>query len=211
LNPSGILEGSANPFSQFPQAGRRFAGRHQLLGIFIAQLIEGKTAAGGNLQGLGEQRRRIELRQPHAQPQAALCIRMHRMPALGERLAQPYRRQYVLQTPARTQMHVDVAGGSEGQAGRFRAFFQCMQFLAVVGPAMQLGGDPCASLETLLDPAGIGESGEQHQRPAARQRFDIFLPEGIFPLGRAPPAGGDQRGDGAVGAPVGCEQDACLP
>ena len=94
-------------------ARRRLAGRHQLLRIFISQGIEREGASLRNRDAFGQQFLGIELRQPHAQPQAALGVRIQRMSALGERLAQAHRGEHVLQTAARSHMHVHVARGDQ--------------------------------------------------------------------------------------------------
>jgi hypothetical protein len=101
-------------FGQLAQpARRRVARRDQLARVFVFKRIEREPAALGNRHALGEQFRRIKLRQAHAQAQAALGVREKRLPALRHRLAQADRGEHVLQAPARAHMHVHVAGGNE--------------------------------------------------------------------------------------------------
>jgi hypothetical protein len=175
--------------------------RHQLLRILIAQLVEREIAARGDARALGEKLRRIELREAHAQPQVALGVRLQRLPALGHRLAQPDRRQHILQRLARAQVHVHVARGNQRQSQPL----QRSELRPVVGPAMQLGGDPGAIREMLRRPAGIlfllGE--KEHKRLHA---FHILALQEIRTLLAATTTRGDQGTDRAVGFPVGREQ-----
>ena len=186
----------------------RLARRHQLLGILVAQFVEREIAAPGDRERLGEELGRIQLREAHAQPQAALGVRMEVAPALRHGAPEPHRGEHVLQPPARAQVHVHVARRRQGQAGMLRDFPQTVQLRAVVRPAMQLRRDPGLPGEALRDPVRLTfvRRNQQDENVVAENRLEVVSAKRVSSLLRSAPAGGDQRGDRTVGAPVGREQ-----
>ncbi len=137
--------------------GRRFALGDQLVWILVAQFVERKTAALGNTQRFGEELGRIELRQPQSQPQMALGIREQGVSAVRHGRAQPDRGERVLQRPARTHVHVYVAGGNERQPACLRQLAQPAKLSPVVRTAVQRRGDPRTSGEAIGEPARVGK------------------------------------------------------
>jgi hypothetical protein len=132
---------------------RCLAGRHHLLGVLVAQLGQREFAARGRRQGLGQQLGRVEARERQARAQVALAVGKQRMAGIHHRGLQAQRGQRILQGPARTHMHVHVAGGEQRQAQRRRQFAQRGEARAVVGPQVALPGDPGAAGEVLGQPA----------------------------------------------------------
>ena len=63
----------------------RGAGRHDFLGVLVAQLVELESAALRNLERLREQRRGIQLAQALQGPQTALAVREYGVPRGLER------------------------------------------------------------------------------------------------------------------------------
>src|SRR5215831_864108 len=64
--------------------GRRLAGRHDLLGIFVAQLVEREAAASGDDDRLGKPGRRIEPFERGEGAQMALAVGMERVTGLRD-------------------------------------------------------------------------------------------------------------------------------
>jgi hypothetical protein len=108
-------------------AGRRFPRGHDLLGIFVAQIIERECAALGDCERLREQRRRIDLPQTRQGPQMPLAIRKQREPRALKRDVQANRPQHVLQGAAAAPVHVHVAGGDPRQFERLTQRFEKRQ------------------------------------------------------------------------------------
>ena len=100
--------------------GRRRAGRHDLLGILVAQLVQRERAAPRDGERFREQRRRVDRRQPRPRAQVPFAVGMKRVAAFGERFPEPDRGDGVLQRAPRARVHVDVAGGNLRQSARLR-------------------------------------------------------------------------------------------
>ena len=140
---------------------RRLAGGHELLRVFVAQLVEREAARSREAQRLGEQLGRIELREPHPQPQMALAVRMERPAAGGDRLAQAHRGEQILQPTPGAHVHVHVAGRDERQAGAARELAQGIELRAVVRAAKKLRGDPGAIREARCEPVRFRQTGRK--------------------------------------------------
>ena len=92
-------------------AGRRIPRRHQFLGIPVLQLIQGKTAAAGNLQRIAPAvlpDRSLQAR--GAAAQMPLAIRIEDQTAPAQRLSGTNCSERILQRTPATHMHVHIAG-----------------------------------------------------------------------------------------------------
>ena len=134
-------------------ARRRLTVRHHLLRVLVAQLVEREGAAGGHLQGLLKQVVRVQLpqRQPGAQVALSIGLKLHA--ALRQRLADPDRRQRVLQWLARPHVHVHVAGGHQWEARQVRQVTHARQPGGVVDAVRELDRHPGAAFEVMVEPA----------------------------------------------------------
>jgi hypothetical protein len=56
--------------------GRRLAGRHQLLGVFVADLVERERAAARDFERADEEVRGMDLREPSDRSQVPLAVGM---------------------------------------------------------------------------------------------------------------------------------------
>ena len=182
-------------------AGRGLALRHQLLGILVAQLVEGERAALCDCQGFRQQLRRVELRQAHARAQVPLGVRVQRPPAALERRAEPDRGERVLQPPARAQVHVHIARGDQGQPAGPRQLAQRVEPGTVVRTAVQLGGNPGPPREMRGEPVPVSRH-QQRQQPARSAGLDVGARERVAAFLPAPAPRCDQGGKHAVGTPV---------
>jgi hypothetical protein len=136
-------------------------GGHDLLGVFVAQLVQREAAAGGHLERFFEQRGRIDLGQAQAAAQMLLGVGRHREAQFGEGFAQPDGGEHILQALARADMEVHVAGGYQRQAAVLAGFADALEQRAIVAAGQQFGGQPGAPLEAFADEAGLGVQGGQ--------------------------------------------------
>ena len=134
---------------------RRRAGRHDLLGIFVAQLVEREMAASRDRDRLREQSGRINRRKPRPRAQVSLPVGEERETAVGDRLLQPDRGDRVLQRAPGAGMHVDVARGDLRQSGRARQLGAAQESRSIAGAGEELDGDPRAFREGRRDPASM--------------------------------------------------------
>ena len=103
---------------QGPQmGGGRDPGRNHLARVLVADFVEREVAQRGHDEGLRQQVGRILLRQPQPAAQMGFGIRLQVQPASGQRVVQPGGCHHILQRLARTQMHMDIAAGDQGQGG----------------------------------------------------------------------------------------------
>ncbi len=96
--------------------GRAHAQRHQFVRIFISQFSQAELATGRHRQGLGQGRRAVHQRQPHAWPQVLFGIGGQGQAAFLHRLADADGRDHILQVFARTLVHLHVAHRRQRQA-----------------------------------------------------------------------------------------------
>ena len=142
-------------------AGRGRAGRHDLFRIFVAQFVQRKLAARGDLQRFIEPLGRVQLRQPHARPQILLGVRCQREAAFGHCFAEPDRSGHIEHRLARAQMHMHVTGGDQRHAGDARNALDAFDQRAI-GSAQKIFH---------RDPATLGKPGLQPHR-LAEQLFE---------------------------------------
>ena len=130
-------------FGEPPQVrGRRFAWRHDLLGIFVTQFFKRKLTASSDGECLGEPRGGIEALQGLQRPQMALAVRVQGVAGLRDRSFQPDRGQRVLQGAPLALVHVHVARGHKRQAGQVCDSDQFLATCRVAGVEQALGRDP---------------------------------------------------------------------
>ena len=143
-------------FDQRAQVRRgRRALRHQLLGVFVAQLVEREAAARDDVERRVGELARVERGEPRARAQVALAVPEERVAALGQRRTQADGGQRVLQRAAGAHVHVHVAGGDQRQAGRARQRLQRREPRAVAGAREEFRGDPRAAGEDVGEPARV--------------------------------------------------------
>ena len=198
----------------FGQGAQMAAGggarRHQLPGVFVAQLIQGKAAASGDALRLGEPGGGVELRQALAGAQVALAVGVERIARPGQRGAEADGGQGVLQRPAAAAVHVHLPGRHQRQTAGARQRLQGSDAGVVVRPAGEGGGDPGAVFETAGHPAGRlqGRAFRRHQQgqKILGPLEQVGPAEAIISLVRGAPAGGDQPAEVGVTAPAGGQQ-----
>ena len=140
-----------------PKVGRgRLARRHHLVRVSIAQLVEAEDAAGGHVQGLGEQFRGVGLRQAQPGAQVPLGVGLQVEPALGQRFADTRGGQHVLQRLARAHMEVHVAGRHQRDRAGAADLAQPVQPHLVGQQAQQVDAEPAAANELVQQPLGDG-------------------------------------------------------
>ena len=196
--------------------GGRLAGRHHLVGIEVAQLVEAEGAARGDLQRLGEQRRRVGLRQPQPRAQVALGVRVQRQPAGVERAAEADGGEHVVQGLAGPDMHLHVAGGDQRHAGLGAGPAQPVQPHRVVEQAQQRDGEPAAAGVGVAQPArqvaqgGVGGAARRRGEQQAVVQLGGAQPAGAQPvaaLGRGAPQPGDEAAQPPVAGQVAGQRD----
>ena len=196
-------------------AGRRVAGGHQLVGVFVAQAIQREIAAPGDGHGLFQQGRWVQPRQPIARPQVPLAIGEQGIAQLVQRLAQADGGERVLQRPPAAGVHVHIAAGHQGQAMRLAQGLQGGQFLglparrqageAQPGPVGEGPGHPGQRVR--MPPAGrIGQPDQQ--TTIQRLGQEVIAAQFVAALGAAPAGQGDQAGQLPIPAPAGGQQHA---
>src|SRR5258708_36137112 len=87
----------------------RMACWNELLGIFVADLVERERTAARHVEGGGEKACGMERREAADRAQATLAVGMEPAPDLGERALEADRAHHVLQALAGSRMHVNVA------------------------------------------------------------------------------------------------------
>ena len=89
---------------------RRRAGRHDLLRVFVAKLVEREPAALGDVPGRVRERARVQRLDPRKRPQHPLAVREKRMASERDGRLQAHGGQQVLHRTAPALVHVHVAG-----------------------------------------------------------------------------------------------------
>ena len=167
-------------------AARRGAGRHDLLRVFVAQLVQREGAAIGQRSRLREPLRLVQRLQPADRAQMLLGIGLQLPTASGERQAQPRGGQRVLQRFARAHMHQHIACGGHGQAGDFRHPLHMLDQNVIPRAQQHRQCDRRAVAEQGLEPLRMG----QH------------LIEGLRDIGHQQRQATGQTGDQAVARAV---------
>ncbi len=191
-------------------ADRAVAGRHQLVGVAILQLVETETAARGDRHALLQQGGGIDRRQRLAPAQVTLAIAEHQRAGLGDRQPMADRGQGVLQRQPPTHVHVHVAGGDQAQLQAGGQYRQLAQSPRIVGTVVQFHRQPCARAEGGAQPApvrGVGRAPRQPQGERARQAVgQVGAVQPVRALGRGAPAAGDQPAQRGVAGAVLAQQ-----
>ncbi len=198
----------------------RLAFRHDLLRVFVAQLVQRERAALRDRDRFREQRRRVDRRKTRARAQVPLAVRVQREAAFGERLLHADRGERVLQRAPRADVHVDVARGDPRQSGHARERLGAREPDTVAGAGEELDGEPRAAGKSGCDPAGGGERlgvvglalaqrgfrGHPQREQPVGERRDVVAAKRVAALRRVAPAAGDQLRQVAVARAIGDEQ-----
>ncbi len=182
--------------------------RYHLLGILVAQFIQGEIAQVGNTPGFFQQGRWIELLQPVQRPQVPLAVAGASAAQLVDAGVVAQGGEYIVQGFAGGSMHLDVAAGHHRQVD-------------VTGQAMQGGvaGDlvvaqqvadaqpyPAFAQALQLQPPGAGRRIIALRQPDQQAAFQVedHIPQGcpVLALGAASPGHADQARQFAVGGPA---------
>ncbi len=211
----------AAPHRQRVQMTRRGgAGRHDFLGVFVAQFFETESAAFRDLQRLRQQGCGVEFAQALHRAQATLAVRKHGIARGLQRLPQTNRRQHILQGAAAAAMHMHVARGHAGQPQRFAQRFERLQTAHVEAAGQQFHAYPQASLESFAQPPAILIMPLRRPAACMRQPDDQAPIESVlevgtrqriaaFDVGPACPA--DQAAHGAVARAIGGQRHEFQP
>jgi hypothetical protein len=182
----------------------RLARGHDLARILVVQLVERKAALRGVIDARRHELRRllVDAGEPRARAQVALAVRVERVSALGERLAQADRRHRVLERAARAHVHVHVAGGDRHEARRAaeREKGGDARTLAAAREELDRHARPRAEHvddEARLAGAGHG-AGDPQRRAAPAELGDVVARGDVVALGGAPPRARDQLREVAV-------------
>ena len=141
-NALGIASRRALPGQPVQGLRGRHAGKHALLRIVVADLVQAEAAAPGQLQRRLQHGPGIERSQPQTRAQMPLGIGLQRKAAFGHGAPQADRRDHILQGLARARMHMDIAAGQQAQPQRRARLLQGLQPQAVVGRQVQLHTQP---------------------------------------------------------------------
>ena len=164
-------------------AGGSRAGRHDFLGIFVAQLVEIEAAALGDGERLREQRRRIQLTQSCQRTQGSLPVRIQGIACLRHRYTQTYCSQHILQGTAAATMHVHIAGRNARQLQCFTQLLEAEQTARIVAAGQQFHTDPEACGEALAQPQSVLVLGVCQRTARTWQPDDQAARQGIFEIG----------------------------
>src|SRR3569833_255244 len=132
---------------------RRLTGRRDLVGVLVAQLIEGKPAILGDAHTLSQQLGRVDPCKMGTRPQMALAVRKELRPGLGDGAAEADRGERVLQGAAAAHVHVHVAAGDQRNTELGGECALRVQTGMIGGAAQQLHGEPAAFGKLLRQPA----------------------------------------------------------
>ena len=206
----------------------RHARRGQLLGIFVAQLVERKRALLGDLDRAAQGVRRVGKENRHflGRFQVPLGVGKQTGGHFGHRAVVPHGGQHVVQRRPLGDVIMHVAGRCQRDAGLPRDFQEPLQSSAVVGAVVQFGEEGAAVAEEITVGGERGERrGERdggvvsvsfsslsplpsplspysgQQSPAVLS--DVFEAESALALGGAAAAEGDQTREAAVRGPIG--------
>ncbi len=138
-------------------SARCLAGRHHVIGIFVAQFIETEGAALGDADSLGEPLRFIQMGKPRAAAQIALAVGIERKTGFLDGNAVADGGEHILQHTPAAQMHVHIARRHQGQLGGPAQVAQMIDVPRIVRAAMQLQRDPCPAGKGCRQPPRIGQ------------------------------------------------------
>ncbi len=154
-------------------AGGRVAGGHDLLGVFVTQLVQREGALARDAQRGRQRVGGVQRGQPLARAQVRLGIGLQRQAAFGHRLLQTRGAEHVLQRLARARMHQHRAGRHQHQAGLARHALQPVGVFGVVSVVQQFqGNEGTLHAEPGLQPHGVREHGLEGLRGAGQQQRD---------------------------------------
>ena len=185
------------------------------MGVLVAQLVQGKIQAGGDLQRGVEQPGRVDAPQFGQAPQMALAIGMQAGRTGAQRQPATDRRQGVLHGTAAARVHVHVARRHRRNAVGVSKRQQPCAASRLVAIRVQLHGKPDPPGKMRLEPAGIarlrlafpGLRGQPQHQATGWQLLEVRAHQVIGALVRRPSSAGDQAAESRVAFPVGSEHD----
>ncbi len=191
---------------------RGFPGRHQLVRILVAQLIEAEVAVCGHCGARLQQRARIQAHEACALAQVALAVGVQLAPERGDRRVETDGGEGILQAPAGAHVHVHIAAGDERHAAACAELREAREALAVRALAQQLDRDaqsPGKARRQPLQLLGLRLCRRQPQQVALLeiQLLEIGARECVAALRGSAPATRDETTQPAVAAPVDGEGD----
>ncbi|MCY1169118.1 hypothetical protein D9M73_91340 [compost metagenome] len=137
-----------------PPCGR-FRGRHHVVprvAVQLANLVQVKAATRRHLQRGTQQRRRVNVGQPHARPQVRLGIGLQRKAAFMHGFTQLDGRHHVVQRLARAFVHQHISCRNQLHAGAFGHPLQLLQAQRVVQALQQFDGQPGIQAKKAFSP-----------------------------------------------------------
>ena len=150
---------ASRPASRHPCIGnsaqmtdRGETGRHDLLGILVAQLIEREPASSRDRECFGQQLVRIHRSESPATAQMPLAAGGQLEAGLGHRTADSNRAQGVGEHPPRTHVHVHVTGCHQRQAGVPGEVDRGLEDAGVVAIAAKRHRQPASPREAFRHP-----------------------------------------------------------
>src|SRR5690606_23420439 len=187
-------------------AGGVVAGRHQFVRVLVPEVLaQVEAAAPGDADGFGQQVFGVDGRQGAAAAQVALAIGEQQVPGLGHGDVVADRGHGVLQGAPAAHVHVDVAGGDQGQAKAPAGCAQLPQPGLVVGTAVQLDRQPGAAGEGGPDPGGLPVVDLRAGYPQCEQAvggLEVLAQQAVFALLRPAAGPGDEAAQGGVAGRV---------
>ncbi|KGC20312.1 hypothetical protein DM48_7834 [Burkholderia gladioli] len=202
------------------------AGRHELVWILVAQLVERERAAPRDADRLIQRAGRIEVGQAQPGSQVPLCIRRELVAAFAHRPAQPDRRQHVLQGLPRAHVHHRPARGYHRHVVSSCCSLNSAAVNVIHGARMQGQRDPRAIAEHGREPLDLGvepllvggkvRREDRHAVGQASEMRERCL--GVLEIQRCEPIGAlraaragkrDQLTEVAVALAVHCERREC--
>ena len=166
-DPLGPAAGGPGQGQAAEIRGGHLTGRDQLVGVLVAQLVQGEAAGVGNAQGLRQQVRRVEADQLRAAVQVGLAVLVQGLTGSLQGGPQSHGGEGVEQGLALGDVHAHPARRRQRQAA------------GVGEPAQagQAGVVPAAAVQGHADPDPAWEPGGQAATQVRRRRV-IRQPEG---------------------------------
>ncbi len=191
---------------------RRIAGRHDLVGIFVTQLVEREVDCLRNVYGFGEQLGRIHMCEDVERAQVAFAVRIQQETGLVDRDALANRRQRVLQDAARTAMHVYVTAGDQRQSEPATHRRQCRELFLLPAVGEQLDGDPQSVTKRLAQPVILHVEvilfvGHPENDAAGQPALESHARQLVLPFFGHAPRRRDQFAQRGIALTILCEHD----
>src|SRR6185312_1299527 len=204
--------------------GRGLSLRHELVRIFVAQLIEGEVAGLRNGEALCEQILRVQARELLILAQMTLSVRIQVPASLCDGHIETHGGQRILQLPSLAYVHVNIAACDEQQPQLMAERLKNSQPLPIGPLPEQLDCDAGTGTEMPAQPSGFipppgllrlrltisGAAQAGHPQNEALPQacsFHVLAPERVLSLDGCTAAAGDQPAQLSVAFPVDGERD----